>query len=348
MDNTSSLRIPLPLVDFHPPVYGIRRAKKPFVLDGNIHKPFWDDAPFTDLFQDIEGDARPTPRFHTRAKMLWDDEALYIAAELEGNEIWGSVTQRDDVIFVDNDFEVFIDPDSDTHQYYEFEMNALNTVWDLLLTKPYRDGGVPVDSWDIKGLRTAVHIDGKLNDATADNQRWSVEIVMPFRTLLETLRTKGAPVPGSFWRMNFSRVQWKVDVENGKFVKRKNAEGTPLPEDNWVWAPTGVINIHYPELWGFVWFLGENEENPPERLPETEYVKWELRKVYYAQQAYFDRHGTFHRELPPLLEETGLALSITPKLETTSHSFEASFTCKNGDTVIIFTDGRTAVIPARK
>ena len=31
-------------------------------------------------------------------------------------------------------------------------MNALNTVWDLLLTKAYRDGGSPVNSFDIKGM----------------------------------------------------------------------------------------------------------------------------------------------------------------------------------------------------
>ncbi len=75
----------------------------------------------------------PLPRFLTRAKMLWDDENFYFGAQLDGNEIWGHVTKRDDIIFQDNDFEIFIDPDSDTAQYYEFEMNVLNTVWDLFL-----------------------------------------------------------------------------------------------------------------------------------------------------------------------------------------------------------------------
>lgn len=31
----------------------------------------------------------------------------------------------------DNDFEVFLDPDGDNHNYYEIEINAHNTVWDL-------------------------------------------------------------------------------------------------------------------------------------------------------------------------------------------------------------------------
>ena len=65
---------------------------------------------------------------------------------------------RDAVIYHDNDFEVFIDPDGDNHLYYELEINALGTEWDLLLVKPYRDGGPAVNAWDIQGLRTAVHV----------------------------------------------------------------------------------------------------------------------------------------------------------------------------------------------
>ena len=93
------------------------------------------------IFVDIEGDAKPAPRFRTRAKMLWDDTYFYIAAEMEEPHVWGTLTKHDSVIFHDNDFEVFLDPDGDTHDYYEFEINALNTGWDLFLDKPYRDGG---------------------------------------------------------------------------------------------------------------------------------------------------------------------------------------------------------------
>ena len=51
------------------------------------------------------------------------------------------------------------------------------------------------------------------------------------------------------------RVEWKVEVKNGNYVKQINPEtGNPYPEDNWVWSPQGVINMHYPEMWGFVQF----------------------------------------------------------------------------------------------
>ena len=66
-----------------------------------------------DDFQDIEGDKKPRPRFRTRAKMLWDDQFFYVAAELEEPHVWATLTKHDSVIFHDNDFEIFIDPDGD-------------------------------------------------------------------------------------------------------------------------------------------------------------------------------------------------------------------------------------------
>ena len=149
-------------------------------------------------------------------------------------------------------------------------MNALNTTWDLLLTRAYRDNGKPVNGLEIRGMRTAVHIDGKLNDPEALSRSWSVEVVMPFAALQECAAESRPPVSGEYYRMNFSRVQWKVDVKDGAFQKRLSEEtGRPLPEDNWVWAPTGVINIHYPELWAFVFFAGQGEDGKISPFPKT-------------------------------------------------------------------------------
>ena len=211
---SKNITIPVPAVPFAPPVYTCHRAKKEFHLDGNINKPFWEDAPYTDEFLDIQGSHMPLPRFVTRAKMLWDDENLYVAADLAGDEIWGHLTERDSVIYFDNDFEIFVDPDSDTYHYYEFEMNVLNTVWDLFLAEPYRDGGSGLNGYDMHGLRTAVHVDGSINDPSAENKGWSVEVVIPFSALYEYQKERRAPKNGEFYRMNFSRVQWNVDVKD--------------------------------------------------------------------------------------------------------------------------------------
>lgn len=230
--------------------YGAPRLASPTVFDGRLDKEPWLSAPWTDDFVDIEGDKRPKPRFRTRAKMAWDDRYLMIAAEMEEPHLWATLTERDSVIFCDNDFEVFLDPDGDAQLYGELELNALNTVWDLLLVKPYREGGPAINGWDIKGLRTAVHLDGTLNDPTDTDRGWSVEIGLPWPAIAEISRVPCPPRPGDVWRINFSRVQWVLDVVDGKYVKRPGRK-----EDNWVWSPQGVIDMHQPEQWGELEFL---------------------------------------------------------------------------------------------
>ena len=77
--------------------------------------------------------------------------------------MWATITTRDAVIFQDDDFEVFLDPGGDTHEYYELEVNALGTAWDLFLVKPYRDGGPALHAWDIAGLAVGVDVRGTIN-----------------------------------------------------------------------------------------------------------------------------------------------------------------------------------------
>jgi hypothetical protein len=79
-------------------------------VDGRLDKSFWRDAPWTEEFVDIEGDIKPRPRLRTRAKMLWDDECLYVGAEMEEPHVWATLTERDSIVYHDNDFEVFLNP----------------------------------------------------------------------------------------------------------------------------------------------------------------------------------------------------------------------------------------------
>ena len=333
------VRIPEPRTAFAPFEYVCRRAAGPIRVDGRLDEPSWADADWTEVFGDIEGPARPAPRFRTRAQMLWDDEYFYVGAYLEEPHVWATLTARDSVIFQDNDFEVFIDPDGDTHNYYELEMNALNTVWDLLLVKPYRDGGPAVHAWDVQGLRTAVHVIGTLNEPSDRDRAWTVEIALPFAVLKECIPDKPErPAAGEQWRVNFSRVEYRVDVENGAYVKARDAgTGRPLPEDNWTWTPQGVVNIHYPEMWGFVQFStkvpGRGKEKFARRPEEK--VKWALRRIYYAERARRFEQGEFGAELAALGLGNDPSLRIKgwsypPVVRTTASLFEAVYTAARG------------------
>lgn len=239
-----------------PRSYECRRAARPINIDGRLADAEWASADWTSEFVDIEGDSRARPRFATRAKLLWDDEHLYIAATLAEPHVWATLTRRDAVIFEDNDFEVFIDPDGNGHTYFELEINALNTCWDLYLPRSYRNQGTPDNEWNIDGLRTAVFVDGTLNDPRDTDRAWSVEMAMPWRSLSRDAGTRIPPGNGDVWRVNFSRVQWRHRVNAGRYQKLPAAEAR---EDNWVWSPQGVIDMHRPEKWGYVRFVGPRD-----------------------------------------------------------------------------------------
>ena len=270
----------------HPKRYACRRTPTPLTIDGRLDKPQWQIAPWTDDFNDIEGDIRPRPRHRTRAKMLWDDQYFYIGAQLDEPHVWATLVEHDSVIFQDNDFEVFIDPDGDNHDYYELEINALNTTWDLHLPKPYRDGGPARNEWEIPGMKTAVFVDGTLNDPSDVDKGWSVEIALPWKSLAQYAGMPCPPLTGDFWRVNFSRVEWDVTVEGGKTSKVPGR-----PEHNWVWSPQGAIDMHRPERWGYVHFVAADAPLAAAAPDPHWEARCRLMEVYHAQRRHREAHG---------------------------------------------------------
>lgn len=282
-------------LEFFPETYVVQRANEAIKADGILNENSWQKAEWTNSFGDIRGDKHPIPPHKTRVKMLWDDNWFYIAAEMEEPHVWATITEHDAVIFRENDFEVFIDPDGDTHNYYEIEVNALGTIWDLMLTKPYRNGGNAIDAWDIKGLKVGVDVNGTINDPEDTDTGWSVELAIPW-DVLEEASADGLPANGTQWRVNFSRVQWQTEIVNSEYVKRKNPEtGNELHEDNWTWSPQGIVNMHYPEKWGYVQFSGQpaGTENDSFHWKESEEIKWLMRRLYYMQAHFFEENGHY-------------------------------------------------------
>lgn len=310
--------------DYVPPQqYLCYRAAKPLKIDGKLDDPAWQAVPWTEDFVDIEGDKKPKPRFKTRVKMLWDDEYFYIAAELEDPHVWGTLTKHDSVIFHDNDFEVFIDPDGDNHKYMEYEINALGTDWDLFLDKAYKDSGKADNSWEMPGLKKAVHVHGTLNDPSDTDKGWTVEIAFPWKELGKQGGVPFPPKGGGQWRVNFSRVQWKHEIVNGKYQKIKG-----LPEDNWVWSPQYAINMHRPETWGYVQFstapVGQAKFQPDATGP----ARHVLHHIHYAQREFHYQHGRWAKNLHELKLEklTHPSLVAPPTMELKGDNFILSAT----------------------
>jgi hypothetical protein len=344
----------IPQIDFYPGKYICYRSGGEIKIDGNINKPVWEKAKWTENFIDIEGKQKPEPRLLTRVKMLWDEKYLYIAAELEEPDVWGTLKKHNDTIYFDNAFEVFLDPDGDTHDYCEIEINALNTIWDLLMLKPYRDKkNASMSAWEIKGLKSAISINGTLNNPTDKDKGWTIEIAIPWEAMKELTNVALPPNDHDQWRMNFMRVEWKTEVINTHYKKIINLETTrPFKPDYWVWSPQGLINMHYPEMWGYVQFSTNLAGTTKTTfiMKNEEQAKWVLRKIYYAERNYFVKNGCYTDTIAKL----ELKLPAVPgyskpvKIETTSNLFEASFTSDDGGKkIFIQNDGYVGVVKNR-
>lgn len=281
----STWRAPAVSAPLAPPrSYRAPYAPEPPAMGGSLERGAWASAPWTEDFVDIEGDRRPRPAYRTRAKILWDERFLYLGAELEEPHVWSSLTQHDQIVFQDNDFEAFIDPDGDGREYYEVEINARGTVFDLFLHRSYRNGAPAIHEWDVSGaFAKAVSFDGTPDDSRDLDRSWTVTMAIPWgafvpprdaridalpadqRDFGDRARGGAAPRPGDAWRINFSRVQWRhnherLDAAGARVLPPAAGDGSPyakragLPEDNWVWTPQWAVDMHLPQHWGTVTF----------------------------------------------------------------------------------------------
>ena len=302
-----------------PPLgYVCYRTSETLKIDGKLNESSWKEAEPTATFVDISGEGFPKPIYDTHAKMLWDDEYLYIAAVLQEPDIKARLTKRDTIIYYDNDFEVFLDPDGDGHQYFEVETNARGVIFDLMLDRPYRNGGSFFVQWDCPGLKTVIHCDGTLNQPKDKDRQWSVEMAIPREAI--TKNFTNLLQAGNYWRINFSRVQW--------FKKGE-------PEKNWVWSPTGKIDMHMPDRWGFLYLSNHTVGKTKEHFsyPYNMAAYRLLWAMFYAQKEQYAKEKNYLRSKENFLL-TEADLKDLPQgaeigIEATTNTYQIGITVPN-------------------
>ena len=261
--------------------YTCCRVDEIIQIDGNLEKGCWKNAdkspPFVDLVTGQPG------FLDTRMAALWDENYFYVGYWIEEPRVQARFTERDSPVYYENDVELFI---AGPGCYYEFQINALGTIYEVfyIWQEALKKGGYfdrpefdlqshSVDvlggfqdlsrykkhprgkrwafmEWDFPGLKTAVKVDGTLNDNTDVDKGWTVELAFPWTGM--DILAQGRPFPpkdGDVWRMDFSRFE------------AFNLDGTPAdPSYGWAFNKHGVYDSHIPECFTFVHFSTSESE----------------------------------------------------------------------------------------
>jgi hypothetical protein len=177
----------------------VHRARGPIAIDGVLSESSWDRADRAGPFvRSLDG--RPCAE-QTLARLLWDDENLYVAFQVQDANIATPYLRDDQPLYQSNVVEIFINPSGDLARYDEIELAPSNALFDASFTG--RRQGMNL-SWS-SGARHAVHLDGTLNDPSDVDRGWTAELAVPFASLT------GMPAPrprrGDKWRFNLYRLR---------------------------------------------------------------------------------------------------------------------------------------------
>ena len=259
--------------------YTAKKISTTITVDGNIKKDVWLNANWSPRFVDMV--TGQSGMYNTQTAIVWNDTHLYIAFTAEEPFVEASQTERDSIVFLENDLEIFIDGGD---CYYELEINAANTIYEVFFiwkdaytkgskfdiphfdvhqAQAYTFGGDydrmgssfwkgthprgirwAFTNFDLPGLQTAVQIEGTLNDNSDIDKGWSAEIAIPWSSL--GLLANGRNIPpanGDIWHIFLGRFQ-KLMVA-GKEIQ---------PHPAMALNSHGIYDTHLPEKWSRITF----------------------------------------------------------------------------------------------
>jgi hypothetical protein len=190
--------------------------------------PRWDVPRLaaTDRLVEVEPrmlrDARngSAPRLSTAIRVGLRDGAFLVRFDGRDDGCVATLKKRDDPLWKEDVFEVFLSPDDPPLAYYEFEVNPLGAILDARVDSPEgRRATMRVDvSWDCPGFSARVR---------RRERRWSALLRIPLAPMGQQERV---------WRANFYRVD---RGENDEYS---------------AWSPTMAepADFHVPAKFGYL------------------------------------------------------------------------------------------------
>jgi hypothetical protein len=211
------------------PVYDVSRTATPVKVDGKLDDLVWTKvSPLRDFRQNLDG---APSAVKTEARLLYDDDFLYVSFRCADNNIWATLKTRDQHLWEEEVVELFVQADPHQSSYIELEVNPLGTMLDIYLLDIRRP--LHYESWNSQRLKWGVQIFGTMDGKDGDRE-WTCEIALPIEDIV-TARNR-PPRVGDRWKLNLYRV-----------------EKLPTPV-LLAWSPTFKDDFHLPGMFGEVVF----------------------------------------------------------------------------------------------
>jgi hypothetical protein len=182
------------------PKMEVKRAAGRIVVDGKLDDKAWAGANKVEFL--FPWDYQTGAKQKTAARLLWDDNYLYVGYDCDDADIVAHFDRRDDPTYRDDAVEIFINPDpKQLDFYYGLEMNAKATLYDYFYAFPK----LLLKRIDFQGVQLATHLRGTLNQTSDKDQGWSLEVAIPWANFEELTKRTGPPQPGEVWTANLNR-----------------------------------------------------------------------------------------------------------------------------------------------
>jgi hypothetical protein len=206
-------------------------------IDGQLDDTAWDKAQLLTDFAVFWQNRKPHTA--TKARLLWDDDALYFAAEMQDADLYADIKEFNGLIWENDVFELFFKPSVEKKAYYEFQVNALNTHLELFM--PSRGAGgyrrvAPITKDHVESM---VKLRGTLNNYQDRDEGWTVEGRIPWTAFANT---GGKPKVGEVWKFALCRYDYSLDHEKPDLSSS---------------APLTFQDFHRYEDYGDLKFLGK-------------------------------------------------------------------------------------------
>lgn len=235
-------------------------------VDGKPDDKAWGGAASTGPFVDV-GTGKPNTSFPVNgsAKLLWDDENMYVLIEVKDPDVVGYFTKKEEqpndwtvtgqpMTWTRHTSEIMVDPDGDGDNvnYYELQINPQNKVFKSQFDQYNRpkvepQGPFGHEDWDPK-MKTAVAVKGTLDNSSDKDEGYTVEAAIPWRAFEKGAR-QVPPRPGDTWRMNFYAMAnnggtaWSAILGQGNFHKAARFGKVTWASKEWLAARAADAGI---------------------------------------------------------------------------------------------------------